>query len=96
MTPKTGFIRAALTGLGHERHQRPGLRGWTLLDSTIDKCNPITKEEFVRMLPFRCKAWGRPKPPKLRCASDLQGKQHLVLPLWWPKAEPDEGYWLLP
>jgi hypothetical protein len=35
-----------------------GLRGRTLPDWTIDKCNHITKEEFVLMQPFGCKVQG--------------------------------------
>jgi hypothetical protein len=56
--PKTGFIRAALTGPGHKWHQRPGLPERTLPDWTIDKCDLITKEEFVVMLHFECKVRG--------------------------------------
>jgi hypothetical protein len=76
--PKTKFIRVALTGLGHRWHQRPTLRGRTLPNWKIDKCNPITKEVFVLMLPFECKVRGQPKPTELCCASDSKGKQRPV------------------
>jgi hypothetical protein len=49
------FLRAALTRLGLGWCHKPGLWGPTLPDWDLDKCNPVTWEEFVLMLPSGCK-----------------------------------------
>jgi hypothetical protein len=58
VTPVFMLIRATLTRTGLGWRQKPGLRRPTLSDWDIDKCNPVTQEEFVLMLPSRRKVRG--------------------------------------
>jgi hypothetical protein len=53
--PEARFTRVSPTDSDHKWHQRPGLCEQILLDWITDKCYPITKEDFVLMLPYRWK-----------------------------------------
>jgi hypothetical protein len=75
VSPRSVFVRAALTRPSLGWHRKLGLWRPTLPYWDIDKCNPVTKEEFVLMLPSGCKVRGRPKPPELHCTSGSKGNQ---------------------
>jgi hypothetical protein len=47
--------------------------GADLTRVNLDKCNPVTQEEFVLMLPSRRKVQGRPKSYVLCHMSDFEG-----------------------